>query len=870
MKRVMYAVVLSVACAAFAAQQETTEVRFEQALDAWSYGNYIAALEEFQTILKSLEANRYFERIALTTGELYQVTEVARDGRSPRFSPSGRYAAFDVGSRTSPVTRIIEVENRARTVADVPGINLVFSPGRDTVAYLHVNETPEIKSLRKEIEGLASQASPDRQALAGRQRRLSLLEAKDSNIVVRDLRFGEEWGLADGGLLKGTLAFSADGHEVYFVGAKESDTEVNEIYAVSESAPPRTLTSGPGFKTNPIVVPGGRYIIYSIPSQSPFSQVAAGEQRGRPGGPPQMPQQFAILNLVDETAKPFAGSAPTISSDGSALAFLARSGSDNTIQYVKLDTSLEASAIKKSPERISSVSLSADGSRAVYDMVYTRNQEIFCIRADGTLERRLTREIQNDRAPRFITGNKVLAIKGEPRHSRSYLYDINTLASTKLFHNNTIRTIAPEYEWASNPDGTLLLIQAERDGDTISPERGIYLLDLTRKITVDDLLARIQSNLAAERDLRAQGEAMFRPIAEKVQSITGQVSVRRIYEYEEALFNLDSKHISQPGNKPAGEYIFNQFGSFGYQPEYRWFTSGEIRTANVLATLRGTENPELIYVVSSHYDSNQRGPGADDNSSSTAVLLETARLMARTPMPATVIFAAFTGEEAGLLGSREFVRQAIEKKLPIVGALNNDMIGWTNDYRLDNTIRYSNAGIRDLQHAASFLFSRMITYDARYFKATDAAAYYDAYGDIVGGFGSYPVVASPYYHQPTDLLETVNQQLLVEAAKANIASIMLLASSPSRIKDLKIGGVKGDTLEVSWTPSPEMGISDYTVAYGVGNSPISRIITVKEPRARLTGFKLKSGETLHVAVKAHNIRGLAGWDWARATITVGQ
>jgi hypothetical protein len=223
-----------------------------------------------------------------------------------------------------------------------------------------------------------------------------------------------------------------------------------------------------------------------------------------------------------------------------------------------------------------------------------------------------------------------------------------------------------------------------------------------------------------------------------------------------------------------------------------------------------------------------------------------------------------------LLGSREFVRQAIAKKLPIAGALNNDMIGWTNDYRLDNTIRYSNAGIRDLQHAAAFLFSRMITYDARYFKATDAAAYYDAYGDIVGGFGSHPVVASPYYHQPTDLLESVNQQLLVEAAKANIASIMLLASSPSRVRHLKIGGMKGDAVEVSWTPGTEIGISDYTVAYGTGNNPMARIITVEEPRARLTGLKVKSGETLHVAVKARNTRGLAGWDWARATVTASR
>jgi len=57
------------------------------------------------------------------------------------------------------------------------------------------------------------------------------------------------------------------------------------------------------------------------------------------------------------------------------------------------------------------------------------------------------------------------------------------------------------------------------------------------------------------------------------------------------------------------------------------------------------------------------GPGADDHETGIAVLLETARILAKTPMPATIIFAAFTGEEAGDLGSHEFVRQAQEKKM---------------------------------------------------------------------------------------------------------------------------------------------------------------------------------------------------------------
>ena len=189
-------------------------------------------------------------------------------------------------------------------------------------------------------------------------------------------------------------------------------------------------------------------------------------------------------------------------------------------------------------------------------------------------------------------------------------------------------------------------------------------------------------------------------------------------------------------------------------------------------------------------------------------------MLADHPMPATIVFASFTGEEAGLLGSREFVRRAVESKMQIVGALNNDMIGWANDQRLDNTIRYSNPGIRDIQHGAAMLFTKLITYDALYFKSTDAAAYYDAYGDIVGGIGSYPVLSNPHYHQAHDLLEFVNHQLIAETSKTTAATLMLLASSPSRLKDLKVDSDDRRRRALSWTPSPEKGVTRTSCRYG--------------------------------------------------------
>jgi hypothetical protein len=255
------------------------------------------------------------------------------------------------------------------------------------------------------------------------------------------------------------------------------------------------------------------------------------------------------------------------------------------------------------------------------------------------------------------------------------------------------------------------------------------------------------------------------------------------------------------------------------------------------------------------------GPGADDDTSGTAALLETARIMAAHPQPATIVFASFTGEEAGLLGSREFVRRAVADKVKVVGALNNDMIGWANDQRLDNTIRYSNAGIRDVQHAAAMQFTNMITYDALYYKGTDAAAYYEAWGDIVGGIGSYPVLGNPHYHQPHDLLDTINHQLVTEVAKTTAATLMLLAASPSRLTGLEATSA-ADGVTVSWTPSPEKGVTGYIVAYGPASNPEAQQVRVTTPSARLKA--LAPGAV--VSVKAVNAKGLEGWDWARVTV----
>jgi hypothetical protein len=426
-----------------------------------------------------------------------------------------------------------------------------------------------------------------------------------------------------------------------------------------------------------------------------------------------------------------------------------------------------------------------------------------------------------------------------------------------------VRTIAPEYEWVARPDGNVVAIVSERDGDTVSPERGLYITDLRRTVSPEEVIGRVRASLRAERDLRQRGTAMFAPIASAVRGLVDQVSSARIHDYERSLFRFGSKHVTQPGNKLAIEYLEATLRSFGYEPELQWFEpSPGVRSANVVATLRGTSDPDVQYVVGSHFDSVQEGPGSDDNTSGTAALLEAARVLARRPQAATIRFVWFTSEESGLRGSREYVRLAREAGDRVVGALNNDMVGWANDDRLDNTIRYANRGLRDLQHAAAFLFTDLITYDAHYYKFTDAHSLVDGFGDVVSGIGSYPVLGNPHYHQAHDVLETVNHRLVAEVSRTTLASVVLMASSPSRLAEVTASRAPGGAVDVSWKPAIERGVTSYRVRWEDGRGGTGGMRVVRGTSARLAG--VPEGAT--IAVRSIGARGLEGWDWARATL----
>lgn len=112
---------------------------------------------------------------------------------------------------------------------------------------------------------------------------------------------------------------------------------------------------------------------------------------------------------------------------------------------------------------------------------------------------------------------------------------------------------------------------------------------------------------------------------------------------------------------------------------------GEVATANIVGFVRGTAEPDSFLIVGAHYDhlggfgKKLYFPGANDNASGTTLLLELATAVARKPLRYSVVFVAFSGEEAGLRGSTYFVQHSPVPLDRVRFMLNLDLIGSGED-----------------------------------------------------------------------------------------------------------------------------------------------------------------------------------------------
>jgi hypothetical protein len=228
------------------------------------------------------------------------------------------------------------------------------------------------------------------------------------------------------------------------------------------------------------------------------------------------------------------------------------------------------------------------------------------------------------------------------------------------------------------------------------------------------------------------------------------------------------------------DFIFD--GTFNKQP-----VPG-IHASNIVATIPGSVAPERIVVLGAHYDSicgtdsPVLAPGADDNASGTAAVMEIARVFAGRSFDFTVRLVAFAAEEWGLRGAGYAAAAARQRNERIIAMVNLDMIGYTdrvpedlnvvvNDRSQWLAVKYEGASAR---YAPMTLVT---TVDASSSRSDHWPFWQNGY-DAVFGIEDYPL-ANPHYHKVTDTIETLNLDFITAVTKTTLALVADLAQ-PSR------------------------------------------------------------------------------------------
>ncbi|MBA3716342.1 MAG: M20/M25/M40 family metallo-hydrolase, partial [Pyrinomonadaceae bacterium] len=162
----------------------------------------------------------------------------------------------------------------------------------------------------------------------------------------------------------------------------------------------------------------------------------------------------------------------------------------------------------------------------------------------------------------------------------------------------------------------------------------------------------------------------------------------------------------QRSGEQSGGRMTVELQTFEQQPGQFQRIARPTKITNVVATLRGIqpESAGRMYVVSGHYDSmcssptdaECDAPGANDDASGVAAVLEMARVMSKRKFDATIVFMAVAGEEQGLVGATHFAEEAKQKNWNIEAMFTNDIIGNTlggNGVRDRRTVRVFAEGV---------------------------------------------------------------------------------------------------------------------------------------------------------------------------------
>ena len=293
---------------------------------------------------------------------------------------------------------------------------------------------------------------------------------------------------------------------------------------------------------------------------------------------------------------------------------------------------------------------------------------------------------------------------------------------------------------------------------------------------------------------------------------------------------------------------------------------------NVVATLPGeqAESRERIYLVSGHYDSMRStptdpdgfAPGANDDASGTAAVIEMACVMAKYKFNATLVFMTVAGEEQGLLGSTFYAKTAKAKGLNIAGMITNDIIGNTrgSDGKVvRDRVRLFAEGIPPLKEMPEDWLTLIRTGGENDSPARQLARYIKTAGEryvpkmkvdliyrrdrYLRGGDHFPFLDAGYaavrmtepnedfrhQHQNVrvengvqfgDLPEFVDFAYTADVARVNAAALASLALGPASPQEVLMENLRVENnTTFRWTANSEPGVTGYRVVWRDTTSP---------------------------------------------------
>jgi len=256
----------------------------------------------------------------------------------------------------------------------------------------------------------------------------------------------------------------------------------------------------------------------------------------------------------------------------------------------------------------------------------------------------------------------------------------------------------------------------------------------------------------------------------------------------------------------AADFISRRLVSFGYDLTKQPYQVDELAVRNLIAERRGTDQPDRVIVIGAHYDTVVGSPGADDNASGVAVLLELARVHAETRFRKTVRFVAFTLEEPPFfrsrhMGSRVYARSLKERGDRIEAMLCLESVGYYSHEPESQSFPFPIFWLR-WQYPTTGNFITIVSNDDSQLLQTQVRDGLIDHMDLPvetyagpwwipgvdwsdhGSFWNegYPAVMltdtalfrNPHYHRPADLPDTLDYRAMSELVRGLAGALVTL------------------------------------------------------------------------------------------------